>query len=220
MPTTVLDPRELSIEDGIFLVKLARKAISTYVSTGKIINPPSNVDEKLLRYGMCFVTLLKYPSNDLRGCIGYTQPIEPLVKNVISAAIAAATQDPRFPPVNSSELNNIIVEVSVLSIPKELGTKPEERLSAVVIGRDGLIVDFGPFKGLLLPEVPVEYCWDVETFLSETCIKAGLKPDCWLSGKVKVFKYYTRTFRELSPGGNVIERNLSKEYEERCAYLR
>ena len=220
MASNVVDPRELSIEEGTYLVRLARKTISTYLTIGRVLETPRDVSDKLLKYGMCFVTLLKYPSSDLRGCIGYTQPIEPLVKNVISAAIAAATQDPRFPPLTTSELDSIIIEVSVLSIPTELGIKPEDRLRSIVIGRDGLIIDFGPFKGLLLPEVPVEYCWDVETFLSETCIKAGLKPDCWLSNKVKVFKYYARTFRELRPGGDVIERNLSKEYEEKCSYIK
>ena len=212
----VIDPNEISIIDGVFLVKLARKAIEAYLRSGEVIKPPPNTPEKLFRLGMSFVTILEYPSNELRGCIGYTQAFEPLVKNVINAAIAAATQDPRFPPMSIEELGRVIIEVSVLSEPKEVNRKGIELVKEVAIGRDGLIVDYGMYKGLLLPEVPIDYCWDEETFLSETCLKAGLEPDCWLSNKVRIFRYYTKTFRELEPEGEIIERNLKEEYRRKC----
>ena len=215
----VVDPMELSLDEGRFLVKIARKAIEHYLRLGEVIKPPRNTPNKLNKYGMSFVTILKYPSNELRGCIGYTQPIEPLVRNVINSAIAASTQDPRFPPMNIGEVNDVIIEVSVLSVPVELRVKGHDLLKEITIGKDGLIVDYGVYKGLLLPEVPVDYCWDEETFLSETCLKAGLKPDCWLSDRVKIYKYYTKTFREVKPQGDIIERNLIDEYKRKCSFL-
>lgn len=218
-----LDPSELTLSDGIFLVRLARKAISEYLKKGIVIKPPENTPDKLMRYGMSFTTLLKVDAkaHELRGCIGYVQPIESLVNNVINSAIAAATQDPRFSPVEFWELESIVIEVSILSLPKVLEvSRRDDMVNEVVVGRDGLIVEYGIYKGLLLPEVPVEYCWDTETFLSETCIKAGMSADCWLSSKVKVMRFTARTFREVSPGGDVIERDLSKEFIEQCRFLR
>jgi len=212
----VLVPDELTIEDGALLVRIAREAIRKYLESGSVIDVSNEVPKKLLKKGMCFVTLLKYPSNELRGCIGFTAPIEPLAKNVVSAAIAASTEDPRFPPLTINELSSVIIEVSVLSQAIRIDAKGFDIVNQVDIGRDGLIIEYGFYKGLLLPEVPVEYCWDEETFLSETCIKAGMPPDCWLSDKVKISKFYARTFREVSPSGDVIERSLRSEYLERC----
>ncbi len=214
-----LDPKELTLSDGTFLVKLARRAVFEYLSKGKIIKPPEDMPSKLLRYGMTFTTLLKINGvgRELRGCIGYLQPVEALAINVINSAIAAATQDPRFPPVELYELDHIIFEVSVLSLPEVVEMSDRRRaVEAIVLGRDGLIVEYGIYKGLLLPEVPVEYCWDKETFLSETCVKAGMPADCWLSDKVRIMKFTARTFREVSPGGEIIERDLVREYSERC----
>jgi len=212
-------PEELTLSDGIFLVKLARKAVIEYLSRGNIIKPPENTPGKLFKRGMTFTTLLKVSSigRELRGCIGYLEPIEPLVINVINSAIAAATQDPRFPPVELHELKHIIFEVSVLSLSEIIEVSDRWRITdSITLGKDGLIVEYGIYKGLLLPEVPIEYCWDSETFLSETCIKAGMPPDCWLSTKVKVMKFTAMTFKEVNPGGKIIVRDLVKEYNERC----
>ncbi|MCD6428753.1 MAG: TIGR00296 family protein [Desulfurococcales archaeon] len=214
-----LSPEELTMSDGVFLVKLARRAVFEYLSKGSIIKPPKDTPRKLLKYGMTFTTLLKVSEvgRELRGCIGYLQPVEPQAINVINSAIAAATQDPRFPPVMLHELDYIIFEVSVLSPPVVVEVSDRRKITeAVVLGEDGLIAEYGIYKGLLLPEVPVEYCWDSETFLSETCIKAGMSADCWLSNKVKIMKFTAKTFREVSPGGEVIERNLAREYNEWC----
>ncbi len=209
-------PEELSRDHGEFLVRLARKAVEEYITNRRKIAPPNNTPRELWKLGASFVTLLKLVGGrtELRGCIGYTAAFQPLVENVISAAIAAATQDPRFPPVRPEELRTIIVEVSVLSplIP----VAKENLMEGFVIGRDGLVVKRGLYTGLLLPEVPVEYCWDKETFLSETCMKAGLRPDCWLDEDTEVYRFSARTFRETQPGGDVVERDLRAEYEGRC----
>ena len=214
-----VQPEELTLPDGVFLVKLARKAVAEYLSRGRIIRPPDDTPSKLLKFGMTFTTILKVTGvgRELRGCIGYLEPTEPLAVNVINSAIAAATQDPRFPPMELHELKHVIFEVSVLSRSRVVEVDNRWRATnEVTIGVDGLIVEYGIYKGLLLPEVPVEYCWDSETFLSETCLKAGMPPDCWLSNQVRIMKFTAKTFKEVEPGGTVVIRNLVKEYNERC----
>ena len=135
----VVLPNELTLNDGIYLVRLARRAIEAYVRDGIKIEPESNVDKKLMKKGMAFVTIDKIiggSEKELRGCIGFLQPIAPLVKIVIESAIAAATQDPRFPPLKAEELNDIVIEVSVLSPPIHI----KNPLKEVQIGKHGLIV--------------------------------------------------------------------------------
>ncbi len=217
----VLDPKELSYEDGVFLVKLARKAIHEYLAYGRRIKPPENTPKHLVKKGAAFVTLETYLNGryELRGCIGFIKPIAPLVDTVINSAIAASTEDPRFPPMTLSELSDVTVEVSVLSVPELIKAKGYDIIKEVTIGYHGLIVQLGVFSGILLPVVPVEYCWDVETFLAETCLKAGLSPDCWLSPKVQVFRYYAATFKEVKPEGDVVFRDLIKEYKEKCRWV-
>ncbi len=219
MSRSYVDPEEVPPEDGFFLVKLARRAVEEYLKRGAVIEAPSNTPRKLMDLGASFVTLLKISgtgARELRGCIGYVKPVEPLVLNVIHASIAAAVEDPRFTPVRTEELNHIVFEVSVLSRMEELSRAPRQRPGEIVIGRDGLMVEYGYYSGLLLPEVPVEYCWNNETFLAETCFKAGLRPDCWLNEKVRVFRFSTRTFKETTPGGDVILRDLRREYVTGC----
>ena len=204
---------ELTQEDGEFLVRLARKTVEEYLTKGKIIEveaPP-----KLMKYGAAFVTILTYPDRELRGCIGYVEPIKPLAETVRDVAIAAATQDPRFPPMSPSELDSVVFEVSVLA--DHTPFKPaREALPYIDIGTTGLIIRRGPFSGVLLPEVPVEYCWDPETFIAQTCIKAGLPPDCWLYPDTEAIVYRGRVWTEVEPRGAVVERDLKKEYLERC----
>lgn len=218
----IVNPEELNLEEGAFLVKLARNAVSSYLRNHKIPPRPPATPEKLIKRGAAFVTLLKITptgERELRGCIGYVKATEPLVDSVIRAAIAAATEDPRFPPVRPYELQHIVFEVSVLSDPKPVVLRGKDRIKGFVIGRDGLIIRRGFYSGLLLPEVPVEYCWDEETFLSETCLKAGLPPDCWLDDESELFRFSAVTFREEEPGGTVVKRDLRGEYESKCAHL-
>ncbi len=213
--------KPLTLEEGRFLVKLARRAIEEYVTKGRKIDPPPDTPEKLLKltYGV-FTTLETYfedGSTELRGCIGFPQGIYPLARAVIESAIAAATEDPRFEPVRPEELDNIVIEVSVLSPLEELKVRsPKEYLNRIEIGRHGLVVKRGIFSGLLLPQVPVEYCWDVMTFLNEVCQKALLPPTCWTDEDTTIYIFEAQIFKEVKPRGEVIERDLVKEYEERC----
>jgi hypothetical protein len=198
----------LTLEEGTLLVKLARKTIENYVRERK--TPPApEVSEKLRAPRGVFVTLTK--AGQLRGCIGYPLPIMPLVNAVIDCATSSATKDPRFPPVKPAELAEIEVEVSVLTPPEEIKAKnPREYPKHVKIGKDGLIVECDGYAGLLLPQVPVEEGWDVEEFLSCTCMKAGLPPDYWLKKETSVKKFSAQVFRENGPNGEVEERELDR----------
>jgi len=144
-----------------------------------------------------------------------TRPVKPLVEATIESALNSAFRDPRFPPMEEWELDQVTFEVSVLSDYEYLGDDPAERLANVLIGRDGLVVERGVHAGLLLPSVPIDHVWDRSTFLSETCIKAGLWPDCWLDPETRVYRYRARVWREEVPLGEVEYRSLRNEYISR-----
>ncbi len=155
------------------LLALARKTLEGYLGTGTM--PEGEEPEgKLSAPGAAFVTLTK--NGRLRGCIGFTDAVAPLARVVRECAVAAATEDPRFPSVTLRELPALHIEISVLTplfpiLPGE-----------VEVGRHGLMVTQGRNRGLLLPQVPVEWGWDRETFLDQTCVKAGLPPSAWRHG--------------------------------------
>ena len=203
----------LKDEHGVFLVRLARQAITEYLRSGRKLKPPEDALEELKVKSGVFVTLNKFsPSGgkELRGCIGYPEPIMPLLEATIDSAISAAVNDPRFPPVTLDELNSIIVEVSVLTPPKLLEVKdPREYPEKVRVGVDGIIVERGLNRGLLLPQVPVEWGWNSEEFLSNGCLKAGLPPDAWLIPGTKIYTFQAIIFEEESPRGEVVRRTLT-----------
>ena len=211
-----VDPDELSDEIGEQLVRIARKSVEYYFEHRSLMPTPSGLPEIVYRPGAAFVTIETYEggARSLRGCIGFIEPVRPLVRSVIEVAVEAAFNDPRFNPMERHELPQVTFEVSVLSRLEEAPADREGRVKFVKIGRDGLVVERGFYRGLLLPEVPVENLWDVETFLSETCIKAGLWPDCWLDPKVKVYRFRTAAWVEEEPLGKVRRRNLAEEYEQ------
>lgn len=196
----------LSLEEGKETIKLARYVIKHYVKN-KTISPSKLTDIFLEKQGT-FVTLHNYPTYELRGCIGIPLPIMPLKDAIIDAA-KSVTRDPRFPPLNENEIDDIIVEVTILTKPEQIIVeKPQDYLSNIKIGRDGLIIEKGFYKGLLLPQVPVEQHWDKEEFLSHTCIKAGLMPDAWFDKGIKIFKFTGQIFSEIKPNGKIEEKNL------------
>jgi hypothetical protein len=191
----------LSLEDGIRAVKLARKAIEVYLENKSVIS--ERYEGVFAEKRGVFVTLRK--NHNLRGCIGFPYPYKRLDEAIIDSAIAAATEDPRFPSVRLREMDEIIVEVTVLTPPERIKAKPEELPNHVEIGKHGLIVKRGAFSGLLLPQVATEYNFDAEEFLSQTCMKAGLPPDCWLLKDTEVFRYEGQIFEEMEPRGEVFE---------------
>jgi hypothetical protein len=197
---------QLTLEEGKFLVKLARKAVENYLKNGKVLDVPADVSLKLKERCGVFVTINKVSreGKELRGCIGFPYPTTMLVQAVIESAISSATQDPRFPPLSINELNHVVFEVSVLTPPQPVEVQnPKEYCSKIKVGRDGLIVERSFCKGLLLPQVPVEWNWDEETFLCQCCIKAGLPPDSWLLDGTKIYTFQAIIFEETSPNGEV-----------------
>ncbi len=202
---------ELSLEEGKFLVKLAREAVEEFLKNGKRIKLPEGLPEKLMKPCGVFVTINSIigGGKQLRGCIGYPYPTTPLAQAVVDSAISSATEDPRFNPLSLDELENVIFEVSVLTPPQlvEVG-KPNEYPSKIKVGVDGLIIERGYYKGLLLPQVPVEWNWDEEEFLCQCCVKAGLPPDCWLMQGTKVYKFQAIIFEEEKPRGEVRREKL------------
>ena len=134
-----------------------------------------------------FVTLKK--RGELRGCIGYIEAWKPLYQTVREMALAAAFDDPRFPPLAKSELSELELEISVLTPLREIDD-PE----IIEVGRHGLLIRHGSSSGLLLPQVPVEYGWSREEFLAHTCMKAGLVSDCWRRSGCQLFIFSADVF--------------------------
>lgn len=206
----------LTIEEGTILVKTARSAIQSHL-LGTRPNTQSTTNAGLLQPRGVFVSLIDLSRRrDLRGCIGAPFPEEPLLTQLTQVAIEAATMDPRFDPVRLDEFRkSIVVEVTVLTDAEEIKVKtPLELSDRVVVGRDGLIVDGLGSKGLLLPQVAVEEGLGPEDFLSECCMKAGLLPDAWLSGNMRVLRFQGQVFSEEHPGGSVSERYHRQKAKE------
>ena len=190
---------QLSDSDGVFLVKTARMAVTEFLSNGKRIKLESEREKKFSFNSGVFVTLNN--ADGLRGCIGFPMPDKKLSHGIIDAAIAAATEDPRFSPVKANELNDIVFEVTVLTPPVEITVNdPMEYLEKIKVGRDGLIISNSFSSGLLLPQVPVEYGWNVEEFLQHTCEKAGLEKDVWKNEKMKIEKFEGIVYKEETNG--------------------
>jgi AmmeMemoRadiSam system protein A len=171
----------LSAEEKKELLRLARQAVETYVAEKKVVAYETK-DPNLLAERGAFVTLKK--GGELRGCIGFIEPVASLCETVIQTAIYAATEDNRFSPVQPEELSELEYEISVLT-PLQKIDNPR----LVQVGKHGLIIAMGRNRGVLLPQVPVENNWDRETFLGQACLKAGLPPDAWKKGaEISVFE--------------------------------
>jgi uncharacterized protein len=198
--------RKMSISDGAgeTAVRVARDAIEARVR-GKNTAPDTPESEPFTEPRGVFVTInrLESGSNRLRGCIGFPLPVKPLGIAVQQAAVSAATEDPRFPPVSERELDSLVVEVSILTVPTSIKGGPQEIPGIVRIGVDGLIVTRFGQSGLLLPQVANEFGMDSTEFLSQACIKAGLPPDSWLEDGTEVQVFQAEVFGELSPRGKV-----------------
>ena len=194
---------QLSDSDGELLVKTARRAVTEFLSNGNRMKLESELEEKFSFNSGVFVTLNN--PDGLRGCIGFPMPEKKLSRAIVEGAIAAATEDPRFPSVKTNELNDIVFEVTVLTPPVEIDVSdPTEYLEKIKVGRDGLIIRHSFSSGLLLPQVPVEYGWNVEEFLQHTCEKAGLSRDTWKNESVKIEKFEGIIFKEETPNGEVV----------------
>ena len=196
-----------SIEDGTLLIKAARTAIELSLKSPRFSRlMVERILSGFTESSGVFVTLEHYPTMSLRGCIGYPNPIGPLKRLLVEAAIAAAFEDPRFTPVSEPELSELIVEVSVLSKPEHIdSSSPSGRLKEIKVGRDGLMIKYGFKSGVLLPIVAVEELWNKEEFLRNLCIKADLPEDSWKRSEIDLYKFTSQVFRETEPSGNIEE---------------
>jgi uncharacterized protein len=204
---------ELSDEEGKFLLQLARNTVKHYLENGKAPKPPKETSEKLFEQCGVFVTInsVRGGEKELRGCIGYPYPTSPLVEAVIDSAINASTQDPRFEPMTPEELDEVVFEISVLTPPEPVQTNdPKDYIKRIKVGEDGLIIERGYHKGLLLPQVPIEWGWCEEEFLCQCCMKAGLPRDSWLTKDAKISKFKAIIFEEQTPNGEIKRLHLAK----------
>jgi uncharacterized protein (TIGR00296 family) len=192
----------MDLKEGKLAVQLARKSMEDFVS-GKDTPNTERLPAVFSENRGAFVTLHTYPEKELRGCIGYPEPVFPLRKALTDCAVHAC-QDSRFRPVQKPELSKIIMEVSILTKPQLIECKsPRENPKHVKIGKDGLIVRKGWNSGLLLPQVATDHKFSAKEFLEHTCMKAGLSPDSWLDQNCKIWKFQAEIFGEKTPGGKI-----------------
>jgi len=178
---------DLTREDKMELLALARKAIEHYLESGELISYTAS-NPKFMEPRGAFVTLNE--NGELRGCIGFIEPRFPLYQAIIQAAVFAAVQDPRFEPLKKSDLPKVNIEISILS-----SLQPVDKVSEIKIGQHGLLIKEDGHSGLLLPQVATEFGWDRDTFLREVCRKAGLPDNAWKKPG-SLFKFEALVFRE------------------------
>jgi uncharacterized protein len=182
----------LTDEEGSLALRLARGTLEHTISkkTVQYVKLTPVFDQKR---GV-FVTLTK--AGQLRGCIGFPYPVMPLGDAIRQAAVAAALEDPRFPPVKTDELKKVDCEVTVLTAPVTMDGDPDDRPKKVVVGKHGLIIQGRGSSGLLLPQVATDYNWDAKTFLDHTCVKAGLSENDWHDPRVELLTFEGQIFSE------------------------
>ena len=194
----------LSKSDGVELVELARQTVLNYFKSKELNIKSSKFEQKR---GV-FVSIHNHSDHGLRGCIGYPYPTLQLGEALQRASFSAAFQDIRFSPLSEEEFKDVVFEVSILTKPKLIEVKtPKDYLNKIEIGKDGLIMECNLNKGLLLPQVPLQFepKWNVETFLEHTSMKSGLLPDMWLNPRVKIYKFQCQIFKEKTPSGEIIQ---------------
>lgn len=197
-------PGLFNLRDGKDFVKIARKSIAYYLHTGALLKE-SAPDAKYNEKRGVFVTLHSFPEKELRGCIGFPEPVAPLWRAIIENAVNAAFSDPRFAPLQGKELDKIIIEVSVLTKPVAMRCERNALTEKIKIGRDGLIIRKGNCAGLLLPQVASELKWNSEQFLCALCGKAGLDENSWKDKGAEICTFQSQIFAEEKPNGKVIQ---------------
>lgn len=178
----------LNQDERSFLLKLAHDVISI-TANGETPEKSEYFSSTLKKKLGVFVTLHKF--SELRGCIGFVEGIKPLQDAVIEMAQSAAFNDPRFAPVSSEEVDDLDLEISVLSPIEEV-----HDIEEIEVGKHGLIVEQGFYKGLLLPQVATENNWDRTEFLQHTCRKSGLPINAWKEKNTKIYYFSAEIFTE------------------------
>ena len=184
----------ISEKAGKYLVTLAKDAIKHFLDKGTLMVKPENYPIELDEELGVFVTLNK--NNNLRGCIGYAEPIKPAIDATMEVAISAAFNDPRFNQVSKDEFDDLDFEVTVLTKPELIEVAHyKQYFDEIEIGRDGLIIQKGYARGLLLPQVASENAFTTEEFLDHTCMKAGISADSWMDESCDVYKFQGQIFK-------------------------
>ncbi|MBE6499049.1 MAG: AmmeMemoRadiSam system protein A [Methanobrevibacter thaueri] len=184
----------ISNESGEYLINLSKQTIKHYLKTNQKMEKPTEYPKELNEDLGVFVTLNK--NNNLRGCIGYAEPVKPAIDATMDVAISAAFNDPRFPQLTNDEFDQLEFEVTVLTKPEIITVNNyEEYFNEIEIGRDGLIIQKGYLKGLLLPQVAVENNFTIKDFLEHTCMKAGISADSWMDESCDVYKFQGQIFK-------------------------
>ncbi len=178
----------LNKQEKKYLLQIARETIKAKLFDLPLPKPEP-IGENLKVKSGAFVTINKH--GHLRGCIGYIAGFKPLYEAIPELAISAAFNDPRFPPLQKDEFEHLEIEISVLTPLEEI-----KDINEIEVGKHGLMVEQGFYQGLLLPQVATEYGWDKETFLQETCLKAGLPAHCWQDPATKIFKFSAIIFSD------------------------
>ena len=181
----------LSPADQQLLLQVARDSIASHLQ-GKAATPAKGTSPVLEELRGAFVSL--HRRGQLRGCIGYIEAVKPLLQTVREMAPAAAFQDPRFRPLQMDELADLEIEISVLT-PMRLVKNTDE----IKVGQHGLYIIKGLNRGLLLPQVATQYHWDRQTFLEQTCNKAGLPPNAWKDSDTQIFIFRAEIFTDHPP---------------------
>jgi AmmeMemoRadiSam system protein A len=170
------------------LLQLARDSIRAQLK-GEAAPSLAGASPLLCELRGVFVTL--HRRGQLRGCIGYLEAVKPLGQAVVEMAGAAAFHDPRFLPLREAELADLEVEISVLT-----PMQPLAQVENIQVGKHGLYIEKGSNRGLLLPQVAVDFRWDRTTFLQQTCCKAGLPPDAWKDADTRIFTFTAEIFSD------------------------
>jgi AmmeMemoRadiSam system protein A len=177
----------MNVTDRQTALRLARNAIRQFLESGNELKPPD--DATFDEFRGVFVSLKM--DGELRGCIGYSEPQAPLGLTIVRCAIHSATQDPRFLPLTAAELDQVRIEISILT-PLQKVNDPAE----ILVGTHGIFIAAGLHRGLLLPQVAIEHRWDRETFLRFSCQKAGLYDDAWKSPNTSIYVFSAEVFGE------------------------
>ncbi|NOY12798.1 MAG: AmmeMemoRadiSam system protein A [Deltaproteobacteria bacterium] len=178
----------LSDKDASILLNIAREAIVNFVN-GKDYQPPPREEKSLNERSGCFVTIKQ--QGRLRGCIGNFQSERPLFLEVAEIAVASATKDPRFHPLEKAELDSFTLEISILSPLEKI-----DDVEQIEVGTHGIYLEKNFSRGVLLPQVATEYGWDRATFLQQTCLKAGLRSNDWQAADTDIYIFSAQIIRE------------------------
>ncbi len=179
---------DLSVADQELLFRVARDSIQAHLKGDRPVLPQTTSPVFSQPCGV-FVTLNR--QGRLRGCIGYLDAVKPLLESVQEMAVAAAFRDPRFPPLREEELADLDIEISVLSPMRQI-----KDIEEIQVGRDGLYLERGVCRGLLLPQVATQYGWDRLTFLRQTCCKAGLPENAWEDPSTRIYAFTANILHE------------------------